>query len=249
MNRRQFIKKSLEGIVVAGSIPLISGCSKNPVESEPELNFYYYYYDEKIQLNLSKDKITVKFNEDVYTETKNNIIQQDSALDKILEAPTLPYGLQLVKVKEGIKESEVLAAINRMNGFDEIRYSIPVFLPPQQPHLELVLFDEFITRFHLDVTKEQIKALNLKNDVAIVSESPSRHNRFLLRVLNPKSISSLDMANSYHENDLTQYAGPNFMSLGGWPLNKNKNEQKRIYKENFRRDCYSWQYMLHPVDF
>ena len=39
MNRRKFLKKSLEGIVVVCcicSIPLISGCKKNPVESEPD---------------------------------------------------------------------------------------------------------------------------------------------------------------------------------------------------------------------
>jgi len=33
MNRREFLKKSLEGIVIA-SVPLISSCSKNPVDSE-----------------------------------------------------------------------------------------------------------------------------------------------------------------------------------------------------------------------
>jgi len=33
MNRREFLKKGLEGIVIA-SVPLISSCGKNPVESE-----------------------------------------------------------------------------------------------------------------------------------------------------------------------------------------------------------------------
>lgn len=34
MNRGEFIKKSLEGIVIASSIPLISGCGKNPFGPE-----------------------------------------------------------------------------------------------------------------------------------------------------------------------------------------------------------------------
>lgn len=37
MNRREFLKKSLEGIVL-GSILLISNCGKNPVE--PDLKTY-----------------------------------------------------------------------------------------------------------------------------------------------------------------------------------------------------------------
>ena len=40
MNRREFIKKTLEGIVIAGgigSIPLISGCGKDPVSPDDDL--------------------------------------------------------------------------------------------------------------------------------------------------------------------------------------------------------------------
>jgi hypothetical protein len=33
MNRREFLKKSLEGLII-GSIPLILNCEKNPVKSE-----------------------------------------------------------------------------------------------------------------------------------------------------------------------------------------------------------------------
>ena len=87
MNRRKFIKKTLEGIVIAGSIgsiPLISGCKKNPVESEPEsiLNSnsiikdsikYYMQTDKKIYslgeevemlyrvTNLSDEDVTFRF--------------------------------------------------------------------------------------------------------------------------------------------------------------------------------------------
>ena len=69
MNGREFLKKSLEGIVVG--IPLISGCSKNPVDYSTNDFYYYYANGRKVQLNLSKDKITVRFNEGVYIETKN----------------------------------------------------------------------------------------------------------------------------------------------------------------------------------
>ena len=39
MNRREFLKKSLEGIII--SIPFISGCGKNPVDSKYELEGVY----------------------------------------------------------------------------------------------------------------------------------------------------------------------------------------------------------------
>ena len=42
MNRREFLKKGLEGIIVA-SIPFISRCSKNPIKSEPETMVEKYF--------------------------------------------------------------------------------------------------------------------------------------------------------------------------------------------------------------
>ena len=68
MNRREFIKKSLEGIVIfccICSIPLISGCKKNPVESEPDSildsnsiikdNIKYYMQTDKKIYNLGEN--------------------------------------------------------------------------------------------------------------------------------------------------------------------------------------------------
>ncbi len=45
MNRREFLKKGLEGIVV-GSIPLIYNCGKNPIKSEPISGYQFWdFYD------------------------------------------------------------------------------------------------------------------------------------------------------------------------------------------------------------
>jgi len=69
MNRREFIKKSLEGIVIfccICSIPLISGCKKNPVESEPEsiLNINSIIKD-NIKYYVQTDKKIYSFGEEV----------------------------------------------------------------------------------------------------------------------------------------------------------------------------------------
>jgi len=55
MNRREFLKKSLEGIVL-GSIPLISGCSqKNPIiYTGPISGMEYYMQTDKTVYKLGK---------------------------------------------------------------------------------------------------------------------------------------------------------------------------------------------------
>ena len=66
MNRREFLKKGLEGIVIASSIPLISGCKKNPAESEPDsiLNINSIIKD-NIEYYMQTDKKDYKLGENV----------------------------------------------------------------------------------------------------------------------------------------------------------------------------------------
>ena len=63
MNRREFLKKGLEGIVV-GSIPLISKCSKNPVESNLQENSMQKI-DKAIIFDLKLDKFDYELGETV----------------------------------------------------------------------------------------------------------------------------------------------------------------------------------------
>jgi len=60
MNRREFLRKSLEGIVI-GTIPLISSCGKNPVKSESvnsssiiRDNIEYYIRIDKFEYKLGE---------------------------------------------------------------------------------------------------------------------------------------------------------------------------------------------------
>ena len=63
MNRREFLKKSLEGIVL-GSIPLISSCGKNPVDSEQDLDTNPIIKD-SIEYYVQTDKSVYKLGENV----------------------------------------------------------------------------------------------------------------------------------------------------------------------------------------
>ena len=74
MNRREFLKRSLEGIVL-GSIPFIS-CTKNPVDSEPYLKkpVNDNRREHKLIFNLKLDKFEYKPKEPINLEysTRNN---------------------------------------------------------------------------------------------------------------------------------------------------------------------------------
>ena len=60
MNRREFLKKGLEGIIVG--IPLILDCGKNPVSSELNSNSFI---KENIEYYIQTDKKDYKLGENV----------------------------------------------------------------------------------------------------------------------------------------------------------------------------------------
>ena len=61
MNRRDFLKKGLEGIIIS-SIPFISNCGKNPVKSESEVNSNSIIKD-NIEYYIQTDKKEYKLGE------------------------------------------------------------------------------------------------------------------------------------------------------------------------------------------
>ena len=66
----------------------------------------------------------------------------------------------------------------------------------------------------LDVTEEQIDAYNEMNGVEIV-RGPTGRGSYILKPTDAKNaLVSLELANSYHESDLTEWAAPNIQGGG-----------------------------------
>ena len=188
-----------------------------------EVPDFYYYYDERIYLNPSTELISICFEDHISNAEKAALIREDPILEDVSNE-TLPSGLVLIETKQGLDSNDITEAIERLNELQEIKYSTPVF---QSVSVKLILMDEFIVRFRPDITKQQIEAMNKENGIAVVSKSPYRHNRYVLRVINPKDKNAIEVANIFNENQQTKYACPNFLLLGAF----NNSEPDDTYFE------------------
>jgi hypothetical protein len=173
---------------------------------------FYYYYSDKIHLTVSTEMITVRFDEAVSKQQKQALISADPILKDISDE-RFPSGLTLMTVKEGLDGNSIIQAVERLNNLPEVKYSAPVF---EFQNTKLILTDEFVVRFKPDITEENIQLLNNESGVSVVSRSPYRHNRYVLRVTNPKDRNALEIANIYNENPQVKYAAPSFLVLGGY---------------------------------
>ncbi|HUW18268.1 MAG TPA: S8 family serine peptidase, partial [Sedimentisphaerales bacterium] len=173
---------------------------------------FYYYYEEKIGLNLSTEAIAIRFEDGIGKERQENLIKCDPMLENVLDEK-LPHGLVLAATNPGFDTAAVAKALETLNAFAEIKYTTPVF---RFRNLKLVLFNQFVVRFKPDVTDADIQALNEQKGAALVRKSPYRRNRYVLRVLNPKARNAIELANLYSENPLVEYATPDFVVIGGY---------------------------------
>ena len=173
---------------------------------------FYFYYSEKIYLNLSKELITVSFEESVSKEKKQSLIIADPVL-KSISTEKLSFGLVLVVTNDGLQREEVTEAVERLNKLAEVKYCTPVF---EFRNVKIVLVDEFVVKFKPDITEEDIRVLNEEHGVAVVRKSPYRHNRYILRVMNPKDKNAIEIANIYNETQWVEYGTPSFLVIGGY---------------------------------
>jgi hypothetical protein len=173
---------------------------------------FYYYYDEKIPLHISEDVITICFEHGIGPAQRQTLIADDPALKGISDQD-LPFGLFLIVTKEGLDKQDITQVIERLNKLPQVRYSAPVFA---FRNMKLILMDEFVVRFKADVAEESIGDLNNKQGVTVVSKGPYRHNRYVLRVTNPKEKNAIEVANAYNGNPHVNYATPNFAVIGGY---------------------------------
>jgi len=182
------------------------------VEAAYQLPDFYCYYTEKIYLNLSTEMIAICFEESITAEERESLVIADPAL-KAVSDEKLPSGLVLTVVKEGLNKEAITQALERLSKLTEIKYCTPVF---QFCNMKLILRDEFTVRFKPEVTEEYIHSLNVENTVEVVRKSPYRHNRYVLRVINPKSKNAIEAANIYNEHPQVKYGTPNFIVIGGY---------------------------------
>jgi parallel beta-helix repeat protein len=182
------------------------------VTAASQIPDFYYYYDEKVQLNVSTEMITVHFKETVSQEQKLSVISSDPTL-KDISPKKLPRKLFSIVTKDGLAINDIAYAIERLNKLPEIKYTTPVF---KYRDMDLILMDEFVVRFKPDMTEQAIQELNTENGVEIIAKSPYRHNRYVLRVVNPKAENAVEIANIYNNSPHVKYASPSFAVIGGY---------------------------------
>ena len=169
-------------------------------------NYFYYYHNEKIRLEPSKEMVAICFSENVTDEQKEDLVILDPSLKEI-SPQSLMFGLELVNLNQA-NDVNIPEITERQNFLQEVNYCVPVLV--NKGH-KMILTDRFEVMFNEDINEEYIEALNKENNLEITYKCPYIPNRYRFRVLNPKDKNAMEMANIYHDNPNVIYATPCFL--------------------------------------
>ena len=102
-----------------------------------------------------------------------------------------------------------LDTIRVLNARAEVEFATPIFTFPGGTRY--ILTDEFIVRFRDEVELAQRESFNRLREAEFVRTRTGNERVWIMRVMNPKNVNALELANAYVESGLVEYAEPNFV--------------------------------------
>jgi len=171
---------------------------------------FFYSYPGKIYVTIGLDRLGVAVRDNV---TSIDLQQLASRYNLTLvgeypqaifiySLPTIQSRQEIVRLARNIARQE--PKVVAYSGFTAT---------PNGTQVPFIVTDEFIAKFRPNVTGEQSASFNKEEGVTIVSQDPFVENQFLLKVTDASPLDALDMANLYHESDLTDFSHPNFVRV------------------------------------
>lgn len=174
---------------------------------------FYYVENEKVQLTPSTAFVAMHVSPGTDKAALSSAIGHTEGLESADTAEDLdPFGIVLMPTRKEATENKVAEAAQTLSEQPGVDYSVPVFqIPDGESDEVMVLNPQFRVQFKPDVSEEEIDRLNKKYGVGIVAKDDLGPNSYLLQVTSKTKQDALDLANIYHESELTEYAEPDWI--------------------------------------
>jgi subtilisin family serine protease len=174
---------------------------------------FYYVEDEKIPLTPSTAFVAVQFSPEAAETARMAAAEKTEGVEALEAGEVLePFGITLLPTTKGATEDVVAASAEALAAEPGVEGTIPVFqMPDSKPDELMILIPQFRVQFKADVSEADIEKLNKKHGVEVVAKDDLGPNSYLLRLTPKAKQDALDLANLYHESDLTEYSEPDFV--------------------------------------
>lgn len=177
-------------------------------------DLFYYADDRKVELTPSTAFIALDVSEEADREEIMQAVASAKELQRPEDAEVIdPFGIVLVPTDAASDETALTAATDAMTSVAGVQSTFPVYQMPNGEEDEvMILIPQFRVQFKEDASQTKIDALNKKHGVEAVDEGDAvLPNNMLLRLTSKAKKNALELANLYHESELTEFAEPDFV--------------------------------------
>lgn len=171
---------------------------------------YYYAGDQKITLTPSTQVVAVQFSSEADVQARTMAIETTEGVESLQAAEEIePFGIVLLPIRQSVSEQQ---AATTLAAQPVVRQTVPVFqMPDGEPDELMIVPPQFRVQFKPAVSEAEINHLNQQQKVEVIAKDDLGPNSYLLRPTSEATQDALDLANLYHESDLTEYAEPDFI--------------------------------------
>lgn len=175
-------------------------------------NNYYYYNGEKIFLELSTEKVLIKFSKELTFNEARQITLSESVLNPLDDSRGfIPNGIVIVDVIEGATQVQVKGCINKLEQNKDV-ICANYFLKYKDGTLQGIT-DHFIVKLKSPNDFFELENLAKETKTIIIKENEFEPNVFILSATKNSNGNALEMANYFYETGKFEYAEPDFLKL------------------------------------
>ena len=207
MNRRELLKKSLEGVVIWIILLMIYSCGKI-VDSDSFQSDYYYYKEDGSRLYLKPNlsKYSVKFEDGITDDRKSEILLQNKLNFNLRDFPGY---FNIVSFT-----SSNIDYTNILKNIPEVEFVSCAF--ETEDGFTVYLTNNFSAKFKSNVSMEEINSFNSKYNAKIIEQWQYGNSEviYLLEIPWNSVYNIVDMSKIYYESGLVIRSLPKFIGAG-----------------------------------
>lgn len=167
---------------------------------------FYYYQGTRIPLKVNPHLVAVRFAPGTSVETQRQLAESAGDIENFAARTQVPsLGIVFMPVRAG---RDSIAAAEHIAAQPGVASASPVY---EAGTMQLAETGEFLVRYKTGLTENAIADWNQRNGASIVRPLPYADRVYVLKpdATNPRS--ALELANSYVEGGMVEFAEPNFV--------------------------------------
>lgn len=171
--------------------------------------YFYYYKDKKKSLELSTEKIVVKFKKEISLESKMKAINITAKISPLSEKHLHRNNFVIAELAENTTTNEIRQIISELNKNNDIEYANPYYM--YSDSILIGLTNQFIVKLENGAFYLELEELVNSTRTNIDKQDKYDKNIYIISTNKNSTGNALEIANYFYETGKFEFSEPVFL--------------------------------------